>query len=192
MGIVKTIFFSPKGIDFDCRLPATHLIEALKEELRSPAPFITGTYGGALVPKAVDVDERTAKAYTKQLKIWEIAFAPKPYMIHLPLPKLALNGDQYLNYFRNFVKDNTPADFAKHRAKCREESPGETSKRRPFNALANLGLALMAIDCDDTPKLSRWLLKQGTALKNLGISDNAEKLTKRLHNGLKTFQKLCI
>jgi hypothetical protein len=109
LGLVKSIGYSAKAIEFDCRLPATYLIEALKEELRRPAPFIAGTYEWSLVPSAMDVKEQSVNAYTKQRKIWELAFAPKPHLIRLPLPESALEGDQYLNYFRTFVKDRPPA-----------------------------------------------------------------------------------
>jgi hypothetical protein len=166
------------------------LIEALKAELRRPTPLITGTYGKSLVPRAIDVKEQSVKAYTKQRKNWEVPFAPKPHLIRLPLPESALEGDQYLNYYRTFVKDRPPTNFAKHRAICREKSPTATPKRRPFNTLANLALGLMVLDCQDIPKLQRWLLKQTSVLTNLGIRETESKITKRLYNAVQSLQKL--
>jgi hypothetical protein len=48
----------------------------------------------------------------------------------------------------------------------------------------------MLLDCEDIPKLQRWLSKQTTILPNMGIRETKEKSTKRLYNAVQNLQKL--
>lgn len=187
MGLAKQIHFSPRGLDFDCRLPASYLIDALKEELKNPTPLIAGTYGQSLVSEKTNVKELPVSAYTAQCGIWRVVFAPDPYMIHLPLPetircemerKSPRIGDQILRYFTTFVKDKAPNDFAEHRRKFPRKHP----KRRPFRKPEKLALALMVLDCGDIAKLTRWLIKSPSMLKSLGVNGTQKQIEKHLYN----------
>jgi hypothetical protein len=203
LGLAKRIEVSPKGISFDCRLPARHLIEALKQELRSPTAYVTGTYGKSVRRKEVVVNEKPLTRYTKQIGKWQVVFKPEPYMIRLPLPNYPLSGDEIVSYFTTFVKDNAPRDFAAYRRQWRSRKPKKQSFRKPEKLTQNprrqffrnpeqLALALMAFDCAEVSELGHWLKRRPQMQLRLGIQGTMQRIIKQLHNSRRIIDRAAI
>jgi hypothetical protein len=136
LGWYKAITVGPEGISFDCSRSNHFLMEALRNELAQPTPVVMGegpSRGFKASRRVLGIASYNRHvgdepAYTSRIKnsknpSWVTGFTQSG--VYLTLPRFTkLGGSDPLPvreitaYFRSFIRDNPPKDFADFRKKC--------------------------------------------------------------------------
>ena len=193
LGLHKRVCAGPNGITFDATQSDDTLIKALAAEIEHPTPLACGLIDPGKSFRAVahfQAHKDTEVCYTERptdIPLWSHSRYERQ-MVHLPLPRYErylesreLSDREALAYFRNFIKDNPPPDFAAYRSSF---PPASRHKRTLDDH--TLALGLMAHDYSRLPgsalvELAAWLSKSLRA-KNLFALQGAA-IAKALYNG---------
>lgn len=170
LNLLKTIFAGPKGISFDANLSNDHLLKALESELIQPTLVACGVdpmgdssfRAVAKFTSHPNRDRPYRKREDKLPWVWNKGLAG----VYLQIPQNIVEGkscepssEEIFAYFRNFIKHDSPADFAAYRKEIRKQ----TIPARQENA-RTLAMGLMAHDYayfagSELKELAVWLCK---------------------------------
>jgi hypothetical protein len=171
LNLIKGIFAGPQGISFDATQSSDYLLKALQYELSNPTPLACGTqplknYGFRIVPKRKP-DPKYKEFYTKRpidKPLWEKG--PVETGVYLPLPQYTICGEVYeatsdeiYAYFRNFIKDNPPADFSAYRRTVRRTTKTGRQERAETIALGLMAFDYSILSGTELKDLADWLFK---------------------------------
>jgi hypothetical protein len=184
LGLVKHIMAGPGGISFDASQSADYLLKALKFETERPTPVACGASFRVVAKWAPGKEDTThALRPTSVAPLWEAGIAGA----YLPLPPYKCYGEdreftgpEAYAYFRNFIKDNPPADFVAYRNSLHRK--GKALRRE---APRHLALGLIAHDYaslqgSELKELAQWICRARSEKTIFGI--DGPKLTKAIYH----------
>ena len=194
LGLHKRIWAGPNGITFDATESNDTLTKALAAEFKRPTPLACGQSdsgeGFRVTASRFQPHGKAVEVYTERptnQPLW----SPSPYkrqMVHLPLPRYQKYGQsrelsdrEAQAYFRSFIKDNPPLDFAAFRSSF-PPAMRHTRTLKP----QTLALGLMAYDYSQLPgsslvELAKWLCRIPRVKKLFDLEEVA--IGKALYNG---------
>lgn len=194
LSLHKRVWAGPGGITFDATQSNDSLIKALKAEIKQPTPFACGvsldTDKGFRIAARFKPHPDTELVYVEHpsgVPLWQPSRHERQ-MVYVPLPRFMkysedreLTDREALAYFRNFIKDDPPPDFAVFRRSLQKAS----RHRRSLQAHP-LALGLMAHDYSLLPgaelsDLAEWLIRTFRARNLFGLDETA--IHKALYNG---------